>query len=571
MAAAIDLLIARNLVPEGRPEDRLGLELGDVDNAERIRRAYGGALLYVIGLGWGVWTGTHYDFQAGPWLARAIAARLRELVQAEASAMARAEIDDIAALRFRAWHDQHRRRTEAPILDLNDARERMRKGRAKALREHAGKCAMRSKINAALELLEPMAVASRETLDSDPWLVACPNGTLDLRAAVGEPPEDVPATERAAWREAWDAHHEAEDSEERAERLARCLAPPDKGHRPTRTLGVRFDPSAECPRFDAFLALIQPDPSVRGFLLRSVSLILLGRNVEQVAILLRGSGGNGKSTLVQVLRHIVGGYGAAARIAMFLWQDQEKPGAPSPEEIPLVGARAIFASEPKAQDRLGADRIKAFTGGDSRVVRQLQQPVFEYVPSGVPILQFNRTPQIPDEDEGTWRRLVFVPFDVNLRELPQHLRRDPEEVLAELRAEGPGILNRLLEAFGAVRRIGLAPPAQAVKLKEELRAASDPVGQFVESCCSFDPAYKAPDFERGDRPASSWVQAKTFGECFAAWCEANGFKAPAPQTVRKLVGEKGYRSRTVGGRTYYLGLEVVTDLRAAPGGRGDDG
>lgn len=562
MAAALELVLAAGLVPDGKPEDRLGLELADEDNAERLRRAYGRNLLFVIGRGWGGWSGTHFDFDAGPWIARACAAKLRELVRAEALAMGRAEIDDMTAARFKKRREEAAanrtgRQKAKPVPEsIEEAKTMLRAARQHGLHEHADACGARAKINAALELLEPKLVEVREHLDADPWRLACPNGTLDLRAAVGEPPDDVPAGKRRAWMEDWDARHEAEDPDERAERLAACLSPPDREMRPTRVLGVPFDPRAECPKFDAFLQLIQPDAAVRGFVLRAVSLILYGRNSEQVVLLLRGAGGNGKSTLVQVLAYLIGGYGAAARIAMFLYQDTERPGQASPEEIPLVGARAIFASEPKASDRLGADRIKAFTGGDRRMVRALNQPPFEYVPTGVPILQFNRTPQIPDEDEGTWRRLVFLPFDVNLRELPPELRRHPEDVLAELKAEGPGILNRLIEAFATVRRIGLSPPERATQMKEELRAASDPVGQFIASCCSFD-----PDYERSRQAASSWVQAKTFGECFAAWCEANGFRALAPQTVRKLVQEKGYHSRTVGGRTYYLGLQVTTDLR----------
>ena len=196
------------------------------------------------------------------------------------------------------------------------------------------------------------------------------------------------------------------------------------------------------------VALILPQPEVRDCFHRAMGMLLHGRNDEQVALLFRGGGGNGKSTSTAAVAGVLGesdGYTAACKIEMFIVTPQTGAGQATPEEVDIPGARVMIASEPAATDELSAKKIKAMTGGDRRPARALGMPQFYYRPQAVPILSFNRTPRIKDEDEGTRRRLIFFPFEVNLRALPPEQRRNPSEFEEVLKRERAGILNWLIK------------------------------------------------------------------------------------------------------------------------------
>src|SRR5690606_14553858 len=99
---------------------------------------------------------------------------------------------------------------------------------------------------------------------------------------------------------------------------------------------------------------------------------------------------------------------------------------------------------------------------------------FEYKPQFKLTLSFNNRPTVRGQDEGIWRRLLLVPFPV---QIPRD-ERDP--ALADrLMAEQSGILNRLLQALEIFREIGLAVPDAVRAATASYRDDSDPVGQFL--------------------------------------------------------------------------------------------
>ncbi len=515
--------------------ERLALDQNDAGNAARILAAHGEDMIFVTGKGWGIWDGARYSFRSGELRAREIGFRLQALVEEEARAAAGVEPSEIevaARIRVEVAKDKPK------FGDPETAARVLRSERRAALEKHAIKCGNVAKVKAALEAAQPRVMADIEDLDRDPWSFVVANGRVDLRAVYAArdrlclvPEEDVEA--RAAW-----------------------LKPHDRAARPTKASGVTYDPAAKCPAWEAFVALIMPDPGVRACLHRALGAALFGRNDSQCALLFRGGGGNGKSTLVNALQHVLGerdGYAAPCKIEMFIATQNTTAGQATPEEVDLPGARAYIASEPSARDELSAKKIKALTGGDLRPARALGMPQFLYRPAGLPILSFNRTPRIKDEDEGTRRRLVFFPFEVNLRDLPPELRRSSTAVESELRAEAPGILNWLLDGFvewrkrldaGQGKPPGIDPPAIMVELKDSLMESADPVGEFIKDCCVRDP--------------SRWIRTQEFIRVYEAWCERTGSVQFKPSTVREVMTEKGVPKRKKGGGyESFLGLDWI--------------
>jgi P4 family phage/plasmid primase-like protien len=509
--------------------ERLDLEMNDEDNAARILSEFGADLVFVSGKGWAVWDGTRYSFRSGHLAAREIGHKLRQLVLEEAEYQQRnydpapEEIDQFIEA-------CQRRRPPIFVRTVDDARQMMGFAAAAKLRQHATKCGNLAKVKSALETCEHQRRAEVEDMDNDPWVLVLPNGDLDLRAVRDwERPVDATGAEVIASKMRW-------------------LRPTDRSNLPTKCAGVRFDPAARAPHWVDFVTLIIPDPAIRACTQRILGATLFGENRAQICVFLRGPGGNGKSTLLNAFAHVLGrrdGYSATCKVEMFLDTGQQSPSGANPEEVDLPGARAYIATEPGARDVLSAKKIKGLTGGDRRMSRGNYQDPFFWTPTGIPIISCNRTPKIKDEDDGTRRRLVFVPFDVNLRALPADKQRSQGEVEAELRDEGPGILNWLIEGFQDFMARGVDMPEPMTRLKTQLLESADPVGVFLD--------------EMTIRENAGRLSVSDFYKVHEAWCEQEGRQLYQMKTVGDIMVEKGFERYPYCGRSHWRSLKWAPD------------
>ena len=515
--------------------ERLNLEMNDADNAARLLAVHGEELVFVDGKGWAVWDGSRYSFRSGGLAAIEIGHRLRDIIQDEAEAaieMANFDPEDVLAF----MEEAERKRPPMYFRETDDAIAFLRKGVAQKLRAHATKCGNLDKIKKALESAEHRRRAEVDDLDNDPFSFVVTNGQVDLRKAA-----------------AWDASGFDSEDAARASKAA-WLKPTDRGALPSKCGGVAFDPLAAAPGWQKFMDLILPDPEVRECVQRILGATLLGENRAQVCIILRGPGGNGKSTLLNGLQEVLGtkdGYAAPCKIEMFLETGNGSSGGPTPEEINLPGARAYIATEPGARDVLSAKKIKGLTGGDKRMSRGLNKDFFFWTPRGIPILSCNRTPKIKDEDEGTRRRLIFVPFDVNLRALPIEQQRPQGEIEAELRAEGSGILNWLLDGFAEFMHRGIDMPESMHELKATLMQSADPVGVFLDDMVAIDTGAR--------------INVTDFYKVYERWCDEAGHTLYQSKTVREIMVEKGFERGKTNGLHCWRGLTWAADAASIVG------
>lgn len=521
-------------------QERADLELNDRGNARRLLAAYGPDLIFVLGKGWGVWDGNRFSFQSGPLKAAEIGARLPDLIQEEIEAVKVREFDEFTL--ERRMRQEAEKRGGKRYVDLSDVAEDLRAELIKRLAAHQIKCGNVDKQVKALKACEWQVRAEIHQLDSDPWSLVVKNGVVDLRKVKDCDPLDSPdgpgPSTLAEWRKDW-------------------LRPADRAPRPTKCAGTPFVPGATCPEWDAFMELIVPDADIRHCLQRSLGALVFGENVAQVALLLRGSGGNGKSTLTKMIGEVLGtfdGYAAPAKVEMFLQTQNQSAGQATPEEVDLPGARMILASEPAVTDVFSAKKIKSLTGGDLRPARALGMPQFVYRPSGIPVISFNRTPRIKDEDEGTRRRLVFIPLEVNLRELPPEKQRNTLEVEAAMRKELPGILNWMLDGFrdfyirlekGHGTPPGIDPPKSMLALKDRIMEAADPVGTFLRECATLDP--------------NGRTLTREFFRAFKAWARDNGARVYSDAALRDNLSEKGFEKGKSNGNMVFKGFTWQDD------------
>ncbi|MBL3587804.1 hypothetical protein JMM61_21090, partial [Rhodovulum sulfidophilum] len=241
----------------------------------------------------------------------------------------------------------------------------------------------------------------------------------------------------------------------------------------SKIMPVAYDRTAKAPRWEAFLEEILPDATVRDFVQRWMGLSMTGIKMQRLAFFY-GGGANGKSVLVDTIARVLGPYAATARIESLTGTNRRGGGDATPDLIPLMGARFVRTSEPDEGQRLQEGLIKELTGGEPLMIRALHSDFLEFSPYFKLTMSGNHKPEIRGTDDGIWRRVLLVPFDV---QIPEE-RRDPE-LANKLWEEAPGILNWLIAGLTDFLEGGLRPPDRVLEATAEYREESDPVGAFL--------------------------------------------------------------------------------------------
>lgn len=286
-----------------------------------------------------------------------------------------------------------------------------------------------------------------EDFDRDPWLLNCANGTLDLRTGELRPPAP-------------------------ADLITRCLAVP-------------YNPAATCPKWDAFLhEIFLGDRALVDFVWRALGYSLSGDTSEQVFFVAYGKGKNGKSTLLEVVRKLLGSYAKASATSAF--EEQQRGGGHSDALAVLNAARLIVASESNEGVRLDEALVKQFTGERAMMVARKYESFWEMKLTGKLWLLVNHRPEIRGLDEGIWRRVVQIPF---LYEVPEEKRvKKFEDVLYE--AEAAGILAWMVRGLhDYLERNSLGLPKSVQEANQEYRDEMDILKPFLEARCVFGPEY----------------------------------------------------------------------------------
>jgi putative DNA primase/helicase len=213
--------------------------------------------------------------------------------------------------------------------------------------------------------------------------------------------------------------------------------------------------------------------------------------------------------------------------------------------MPLVGARSARASEPEEGERLQEGMIKEMTGGEKMLVRNLHADFIEVRPHFKLTISGNHKPDIRGTDDGIWRRVLLVPFDV---QIPEGQRDD--KLIDKLWDERSGILNWLIEGLLDYLEGGLREPDKVIDATADYRADSDPIKSFLQECCQVS----------GDN--CDFLPARSLIDGFNLWQDLRGEGTWGNRTVSlKLKDRAGkYRDGNTG-KTFIVGKVSVTGYR----------
>jgi P4 family phage/plasmid primase-like protien len=306
------------------------------------------------------------------------------------------------------------------------------------------------------------------------------------------------------------------------------LIPHEKTKYFLRKSDIRFNPNATCPRFLAFLdEIMLHRADMVHWLQVYFGYCLTGRVTEHVFAFFYGTGRNGKSALIDIIKGIMSSHNETGYFNVMRPESLmvSKYGSESESLASVFGARFVMASESDVGATLSASRIKEIAGGDSIKCRKLYQDSFFYSPTWKAALLTNHKPSVNTQDEGTWRRLRYVPFDFTcpVEKVNKNLA---DELVNE---EGEGILSWLVAGAIEWYQSGLPKCEVIENATQDYREEEDTLSPFFTECCLIGEEYKC--------------YAAQLAEAWKKWAVDNGENPDrcTPKAFgKKMSGRKGF-------------------------------
>lgn len=457
--------------------------LTDLGNAERLADHYGHIVRYCYERKrWLVWTGKVWEWDAG----------------AKVSILAKLAVRNI-------YHEAG-----------NEVDDKKRK----EIANHAKASESDHRINAMVNLAqsEPGIPIEITELDTDPWLLNCLNGMVDLRTGR--------------------------------------LIPHDKAKLITQIIPLDYMPDAKCPQWLAFIDwLTGKDQDLATYIQRAIGYSLTGDVTEQIMFFIYGLGNNGKSTLTMTIRTLVAGYGERLDADDLMVKDRKSGGGPKEGIANLFKKRYALGSEVRDGRRLDVSQLKDMTGGETMKARHLYEREFEFMPTHKLWLYGNKKPSIHDTSLAVWRRVKLIPFSQTIPD--DEIDR---KLGAKLVGELQGILAWAIRGCLGWQQHGFNEPNSVATATQEYRHEQDLLGDYILDNCVLG--------------ASSSVLKSELRDNYEGWCRDNKIDLVQPRAFRSNLIERGITDfRGTAGKHYWKGVRLLTEqewINRQEGTEGDE-
>lgn len=228
----------------------------------------------------------------------------------------------------------------------------------------------------------------------------------------------------------------------------------------------------------------------------------------QRCLLLRGDGGDGKSTLLKI---------ATAAFPSAAW------AAVNPQQFAdqyyvamLAGKRINLAADIPARDILESATFKRVVTGDAVVGRHIRDSPFTFWPLAGHVFSANKLPGTTDLTDAFWRRFIIIEF-------PNQFigREDVGLAAAIIREELPGVIAWMIEGAVRLLRNGhYTLPSSSIQAVEDWKHKADIVSLWLEERC-----VEPPILSKG-------ATTRALFDDFKEWCRDANYRQRSLSTFR---------------------------------------
>ena len=301
---------------------------------------------------------------------------------------------------------------------------------------------------------KPMLAIDVSELDFDPELLNTPEGTFDLTKGL-------------------DGVH-PHDPDDLITKITAC-GPGDKGRKLWE---------------DALNTFFCNDQELIDYVQEIVGMAAVGKVYAEHMIIAYGGGANGKSTFWNTIARVLGNYSGKLSAEALTMNCKRNV---KPEMAELKGKRLIIASELEEGTRLNTGMVKQLCSVDPIEAEKKFKDPFHFDPSHTLVLYTNHLPKVSANDDGTWRRLIVIPFNAKI--VGNADIKNYGDYLYE--NAGPAILawviNGAKKAFD--KGFKFERPKVVVDAVEAYREENDWLGQFLEEHCDVGAEYEVKSGE----------------------------------------------------------------------------
>ncbi|MFB6457619.1 phage/plasmid primase, P4 family [Chitinophaga sp. Hz27] len=279
----------------------------------------------------------------------------------------------------------------------------------------------------------------------------------------------------------------------------------------TYQLPFSYNKDAQAPLFQRYLDTVLPDIQRQKVLAEYLGYLFIHPGVLKLekALLLYGTGANGKSVFFEIVNALLGPQNVCSYSLQSLTDNTGYYRAK------LANKLVNYASE--INGSLEAAIFKQLASGEPVEARQPYGQAFNMTHYAKLIFNCNELPREVEHTQAYFRRFLIIPFDVTIPEDQQDKELSRKIITAEL----SGVFNWVLEGLSRLLTQKRFSECEAARLKvEEYKKQSDSVCMFLEdegyktSLTHYLPhkalfaEYRIYAADNGYRPCS----AKTFTE-----------------------------------------------------------
>ena len=369
-----------------------------------------------------------------------------------------------------------------------------------AYRKYAIKRRDSKYIYASLKEVSPMVEIKQDKLDNDEFLLNTPTATYDLRFGVDKKHE-----------------HSAEDY---------------------ITKQTTIDPSnvGEDIWKAALNTFFCDDKDLIEYVQEVAGLAAIGKVHLEGLIIAYGGGRNGKSTFWNTISKILGTYSgnmSADTLTVGCKRNVK------PEMAEIKGKRLVIAAELEEGMRFNTSNIKQLCSTDEIYAEKKYKEPFKFEPTHTLVLYTNHLPKVGAIDEGTWRRLIVIPFNAKI-EGSSDIKNYADYLYEN---SGGAILKWIMEGAKRVIDNGyhLTQPSVVKDAIKKYKENNDWFSQFLDECCEVGDFFseKSGDVYSAYRDycmrVGDYIRSTTD---FYTALESAGFKRKRTNTARVISGLK---------------------------------
>ena len=229
---------------------------------------------------------------------------------------------------------------------------------------------------------------------------------------------------------------------------------------------------------DALQLFFCGDQDLIDYVQMTVGMAAVGKVYVEALIIAYGEGRNGKSTFWNTISRVLGTYSGAMSADSLTANCRRNV---KPEIAELKGKRLIIAAELEEGTRLSTSILKQLCSTDQiRGEKKFKDP-FDFTPSHTAVLYTNHLPKVSASDDGTWRRLIVIPFHAKI-EGSSDIKNYADYLFNNA---GPAVMSWIIEGAkkDIEREFKIEPPKVVANAISEYRGMNDWLSHFLEDCC----------------------------------------------------------------------------------------